>query len=139
MGQLMGLVKTAFALAPVIKRDRHEPVPWFRGGMMIEGCREPVDQPRTLMKLVPILETNDCLADLPLGPITGPGPLEVPLSLEAMLTNKIDRTGLKGWVRIAALTAKRRHDGDRFRFSRLGPGKGQIQRALSPLSGKTEG
>ena len=139
MGQLIGLVETAFALAPVIKRDRHEPVPRFRGGMMVEGRREPVDQPRTLMKLVPILEPDDGFPNLPLGPITGPGPLEIPLSFEAMVTNKIDGTGLKGRIRIAALAAKWRDDGDRFRFGSLGPGKGQVQRALPPLSGKTEG
>lgn len=129
----MGLVKSALPPPPMIKRNRDKRVPFPRPRMVVKGLRQPLDQPSLLVILVPILETDNRIEDLPLGPVTGPRPLEMPRSLCTVSANESRLMAFQGGIGITALPAKRRFDPHRLRRFAFGRGKSQIQCAFSPV------
>ena len=148
---LAGLVKSALPMPSMIERNRDERVPFAGLGMAVKGLGQPSDQRPLLVILVPILEADNGVEDLPLGAITGPRPFEMPCSLRTMGTKESRVVAFQGGIGVTALLTKRRVNPHRFRRRAFGPGKSQIQCALSPVprpgagaavdavSGKTEG
>jgi len=124
---------------PMVKRNRHQGIPIPSPRMAVKRLRQPRDQPPSLIIFIPVLEPDDGIEHLPFGPVTGPGPLEMPMAIHTMGTEKIGFNRLQARKRIAALSAKRLLDRHRLRRLRIRPRKSQIQGALAPVAGSFEG
>ena len=137
--QLVGLVKSALAMPAMIKRHRNHAVPMRADRMPVKHLNDPLRQPRMLVVLLAVLEADDGLQDIPFGAVSCPRPFKVPAPVDAVAADEISVMFLQRGIGIAALTAVGRLDPRRFLGRAFRPREGQVQGALAPVSGKTEG
>ncbi len=101
---------------------------------------QPFNKVLKVMVFVPILKADDGIEDLAIGMVTGAVRLEVPVVPHAIGADEVGGgVGLQVGKGLTALTAVGSLDGRGLRKRIFGPGKDQVQGAVGPFSGTTDG